>query len=364
MLTGGASSVYGSDAVSGVVNFIMDTDLEGIRLDAQYSFYQHNNERRHRHHPRRSTRAASAIRRAASPMAARSTSASRSAPASTTAAAMSSPMPATASSNAVTQGRRDYSALRLPAAHPAQVARQPAGAPGAPPSSAAVRRPRPTAPSSPNVRRPAARLGPNVEPSRSAERRWSTHVYNFAPTNYFQRPDERYTLGAFANYEISPALRPYLEVMFMDDRTVAQIAPSGDFGNTFTSIAARPARRRQLAWRRQPAALGPAARAALRRRTTCRLQTRSHRRPGHARRRARSPVRRRRCSSIRSPACLIRAASLQLLRRNVEGGGRSDDLQHTNYPHRRRHARRPLATVWSYDVYYQFGADQFRRRPI
>src|SRR5687768_14387905 len=43
VLTGGASSVYGADAVSGVVNFIMDTDFEGIRLDAQYSFFDHVN---------------------------------------------------------------------------------------------------------------------------------------------------------------------------------------------------------------------------------------------------------------------------------------------------------------------------------
>jgi hypothetical protein len=47
----------------------------------------------------------------------------------------------------------------------------------------------------------------------------------------FQRPDERYTAGLFAEYEISRALQPYMEFMFMDDRTVAQIAPSGDFGN-------------------------------------------------------------------------------------------------------------------------------------
>src|SRR6185312_14057994 len=43
LLTGGASSVYGSDAVSGVINFILDTKLEGLRLDAQTSFYQHDN---------------------------------------------------------------------------------------------------------------------------------------------------------------------------------------------------------------------------------------------------------------------------------------------------------------------------------
>jgi len=43
VLTGGASSVYGSDAVAGVVNFVMDTQFEGLRLDGQYGFYQHTN---------------------------------------------------------------------------------------------------------------------------------------------------------------------------------------------------------------------------------------------------------------------------------------------------------------------------------
>ena len=32
VLTGGASSVYGADAVAGVVNFIMDTDFQGVKL--------------------------------------------------------------------------------------------------------------------------------------------------------------------------------------------------------------------------------------------------------------------------------------------------------------------------------------------
>ena len=31
VLTGGASSVYGADAVAGVVNFVLDTDFEGVR---------------------------------------------------------------------------------------------------------------------------------------------------------------------------------------------------------------------------------------------------------------------------------------------------------------------------------------------
>ena len=61
--------------------------------------------------------------------------------------------------------------------------------------------------------------------------------YNFAPSNYFQRPDERYTAGLFAEYEISQALQPYMEFMFMDDRTVAQIAPSGTSATRSASTA-------------------------------------------------------------------------------------------------------------------------------
>jgi outer membrane receptor protein involved in Fe transport len=42
VLTGGASAVYGADAVGGVVNFIMNKNFEGVRVDAQYSIYQHS----------------------------------------------------------------------------------------------------------------------------------------------------------------------------------------------------------------------------------------------------------------------------------------------------------------------------------
>src|SRR5436190_19135214 len=42
VLTGGASAVYGADAVAGVVNFIMNHNFEGVRVDAQYSIYQHS----------------------------------------------------------------------------------------------------------------------------------------------------------------------------------------------------------------------------------------------------------------------------------------------------------------------------------
>jgi len=44
VLTGGASATYGSDAVAGVVNFIMKHDLEGVRIDAQFGFAQHDQQ--------------------------------------------------------------------------------------------------------------------------------------------------------------------------------------------------------------------------------------------------------------------------------------------------------------------------------
>ena len=44
VLTGGASAVYGSDAIGGVVNFIMRDDFEGVELDAQFGMYQHEQQ--------------------------------------------------------------------------------------------------------------------------------------------------------------------------------------------------------------------------------------------------------------------------------------------------------------------------------
>ena len=44
LLTGGASSTYGSDAVAGVINFIMKDDFEGFQFDVQTSYYKHDND--------------------------------------------------------------------------------------------------------------------------------------------------------------------------------------------------------------------------------------------------------------------------------------------------------------------------------
>jgi outer membrane receptor protein involved in Fe transport len=126
--------------------------------------------------------------------------------------------------------------------------------------------------------------------------------------------------------------------MFMDDRTVAQIAPSGDFGNTIAINCDNPlmsAQQRAIVC--APANLLTANGLSV-----------NQRPPG-------TP-----------PAVFIdpvtgtpyNRAVLQILRRNVEGGGRRDDLQHTNY-RIVGGMNGDLNSAWSYDMYYQFGQTNF-----
>jgi outer membrane receptor protein involved in Fe transport len=42
VVTGGASATYGSDAIAGVVNFILKKDFDGVQIDGQYGFAQHD----------------------------------------------------------------------------------------------------------------------------------------------------------------------------------------------------------------------------------------------------------------------------------------------------------------------------------
>ena len=41
VLTGGASAVYGADAVTGVVNFVLKDDYEGLEIDARYGLSEY-----------------------------------------------------------------------------------------------------------------------------------------------------------------------------------------------------------------------------------------------------------------------------------------------------------------------------------
>jgi outer membrane receptor protein involved in Fe transport len=56
--------------------------------------------------------------------------------------------------------------------------------------------------------------------------------YNFNNQSYLQRQDTRYNIGYFAHYQLNKHVDVYSDFMFMDDRTQAQYAPSGFFGGT------------------------------------------------------------------------------------------------------------------------------------
>jgi iron complex outermembrane recepter protein len=54
--------------------------------------------------------------------------------------------------------------------------------------------------------------------------------FNYGPYNYYQRPNERWQADAFLKYDVSDKMQAYAQFMFMDNTTHAQIAPSGAFG--------------------------------------------------------------------------------------------------------------------------------------
>ncbi|NMW30739.1 TonB-dependent receptor [Altererythrobacter sp. RZ02] len=61
-------------------------------------------------------------------------------------------------------------------------------------------------------------------------------LYNYAPVNYLQLPQERYMLGGNARYEISDALELYTELAYINNRVDSELAPTPILVNTFLDI--------------------------------------------------------------------------------------------------------------------------------
>ena len=140
----------------------------------------------------------------------------------------------------------------------------------------------------------------------------------------------------------------------MEDHTSAQIAPSGDFGNTLErSIAARPARR----GRTRPASAirccRPSSAPSSATPRTCSTPAASRRQLAGAQR----------AQVFIDPTTGLpyTRGYAQILRRNVEGGGRAATIRSTRAIASSRGLRGDLSDVWSYDAYYQFGQTEFRR---
>jgi outer membrane receptor protein involved in Fe transport len=309
VLTGGASATYGSDALAGVVNFVLNTDFEGVQLDAQTSVYQHDNR-----YSDTNYNAALAARAYTPPQGNTVDGATKTATATFGASMADGRGHVTAylswrSVNAVTQGDRDYSYCSYSAvssvgglcggSSTSAFGRfrrtQPAGvnpATGAPIYGAVGT----SYTANPAVASPATGFG-TFSSARDA--------YNFNPTNYYQRPDTRYTAGLFAHYDVNDSFKPYMEFMFMDDHSLAQIAASGAFyGTDFFINCNNP-----LVSAAQRTQLCTAANIA-----TGGLQ------------------------------------SVYIGRRNVEGGGRVNDLRHTDY-RAVLGAKGDIADGVTYDVY-------------
>ncbi len=219
VLTGGASAVYGSDAISGVVNFHMIDDFEGVRIDAQLSGYQHSNDNQAAQDTLNNATAAfgsdlsipesgvfDGKGQEITLIVGANTEDGRG---NVTAYA------GYRNNDAILQADRDYSKCAYSGGDPVF---------GCSGSSTT----------------PAGRFFTNVGdftldengPGNTVRPRVGTDVYNFNPTNFYQRPDERFTLGAFAHYEVNPNLEFYSEAMFYDYKSDAQIAYTGTFFTT------------------------------------------------------------------------------------------------------------------------------------
>ncbi|MEE4212838.1 MAG: TonB-dependent receptor [Parvularcula sp.] len=61
-------------------------------------------------------------------------------------------------------------------------------------------------------------------------------LYNYAPINYLQIPQERYLLGGNASYEVNESLEVYGEVSYVNNRVATELAPTPILINTFLDI--------------------------------------------------------------------------------------------------------------------------------
>lgn len=222
VLTGGASSVYGADAVAGVVNFVLNTHFQGVRVDAGYNFFQHHNSNAvaplvtDRGYPLPDSNVNTGFGKNVSILMGSNFADDKG----------NATFYATYDQAAATlQSKFDYSSCVLDA-HAGNTLR--CGGSGT------------------SAKNGAGGYfigydglgnlvgtGPyTVDGGTGLLRPFTGNdVYNFGPLNFYQRPNERWTAGGFVNYEINSHATAYAEVMFTRNTSQAQIAASGDFFN-------------------------------------------------------------------------------------------------------------------------------------
>lgn len=215
--TGGASATYGADAVAGVVNFILNTHFEGVKIDVGAHMNQHSN----------TDSGAQALNNDAGyPL-----------PNKNIGTAYGQSVSIIAGSNfndgkgnatvyatydnqgAALQSKFDYSSCALSKASASSLT---CGGSQISKSGLILA----YANSGANLLyHTIDQHTGNIRPFNSA-----TDLYNYAPLNYYQTPNERWTAGGFLNYDINSHVTAYMEVMMTRNTSQAQVAPSGDFG--------------------------------------------------------------------------------------------------------------------------------------
>lgn len=217
VLTGGAGAVYGADAVSGVVNFIMNDRFEGVQIEANVSGFNHKQQNAGGVDDLVKARAVG-------------NPANFKSPDDVTFDGKSKDLSLLIGSNfadnkgnatfffnykkdsELLQANRDFSACSVNS-NAAGFACGGSGTSG-------------------TGRFTDLKTGRAFTTNAAGVPRLAvgTDAYNFGPLNHYQRPSERYGFNGAVRYDIKDNMRLYGDFGFHDDRTVAQIAPGGLFG--------------------------------------------------------------------------------------------------------------------------------------
>ena len=220
VLTGGASSVYGSDAVAGVVNFVLDDEFNGFKASASHSLYQHKND----NDSLRSL--VSSYNYALAPDDITTGDTGKFAIAFggdiNNGKGHITAFIEHTDTQPILQGEYDISACALSGG-----ASRCGGSSTIPPGRFADfggLRGYTRVDGDPTVSLDLKVFGDQFVPRAG-------RLYNYNPTNFFQRPDDRINAGFFGKYEINEHAEVYTDVTFMKSESNAQIAYSGTFGN-------------------------------------------------------------------------------------------------------------------------------------
>ncbi|MDR6146027.1 iron complex outermembrane receptor protein [Sphingomonas sp. SORGH_AS870] len=226
VVTGGASAVYGSDALSGVVNFILRDKLDGFRLDAQTSIADHTNDNQFL----RGIVSARGYQTAPEHV---FDGAKQDINAAFGKTMLDGRLNITVfggyrHTEPVLQSTRDVSACALNS----ELTTFSCGGSSNTPYGTFTPLAGPLA-------------GQKLTNSKDGTKTWvpydNSYTYNYAPLNYIQRSGERYNAGAFLHLDISKAAEIYGSFMYMDDRSFSQVAPSALwFGQTYAVTCNNP----------------------------------------------------------------------------------------------------------------------------